>query len=164
VPRRDRFVETWRALGALREEGLVRSIGVSNFRIQDLERLVEDTDVVPSVNQIELHPGFPQDELRAFHDHHGIVTEAWSPIGAGSGLLDDPVVGEIAGAYGRTPAQVVIRWHVQLGNVVIPKSVTPARIVENLDVFDFQLDLAEMAAIGEMPGRRLGPHPDSFGG
>src|SRR5271165_6015252 len=164
VPRRDRFVETWRALEEILGRGAVRAIGVSNFRVPDLERLLEETEVVPAVNQIELHPGFPQDELRAFHAEHGIVTEAWSPLGQGGGLLEAPALLEIARAHGRTPAQVVIRWHVQLGNVVIPKSVTPERIRSNLDVFDFALDDAEMAALVALPGRRIGPHPDSFAG
>jgi 2,5-diketo-D-gluconate reductase A len=162
VPQRDRYVATWRALERIYAEGRARAIGVSNFRVVDLERLARETDVVPAVNQIELHPGFDQAELRAYHAGHGIVTEAWSPLRQGFGLLDNPVVLGIASAQGRSAAQVVLRWHVQLGNMVIPKSVTPARIRANFDIFDFELSPDEMAAISGLTGGRIGPHPDTF--
>jgi len=163
APARDRYVETWRALERLYAEGRVRAIGVSNFTVSHLRRLLDETDVVPAVNQVELHPGFPQEELRAFHAEHGILTEAWSPLGRGHGLLDSAVVTDIATAHDRTPAQVVLRWHVQLGNVVIPKSVHAERIRENARIFDFSLDDADMAALSAMtePGR-VGPDPDTM--
>jgi 2,5-diketo-D-gluconate reductase A len=162
VPKRDRYVETWEALCALREAGRVRSIGVSNFQIEHLERIIEATGVVPAVNQIELHPRLQQAELRRFHSEHGIITEAWSPLGKGE-LLDDPVIEEIAAAHDRTPAQVVLRWHMELGNVVIPKSVTPSRIEENFRVFDFELSDADMRRLSALErGERTGPHPDTF--
>ncbi len=163
IPGKDQYVETWEALGALREEGTVRSIGVSNFQIEHLERIIDATGVVPAVNQIELHPRLQQPELRRFHSEHGILTEAWSPLGKGQ-LLDDPVIEEIASAHGRTPAQIVLRWHIQLGNVVIPKSVTPSRIEENFHVFDFDLGQDEIERLGELDrGERTGPDPDTFG-
>ena len=162
VPQRDRYVATWRALERIYAEGRARAIGVSNFRVVDLERLAGETDVVPAVNQIELHPGFDQAELRAYHAGHGIVTEAWSPLRQGLGLLDNPVVLTIASAHGTSAAQTILRWHIQLGNVVIPKSVTPERIRANFDIFDFALSPGEMAAIGALPGGRIGPHPDIF--
>lgn len=163
TPARDLYIETWQALEKLYADGRVRAIGVSNFTVAHLTRLLAETDVVPAVNQIELHPGFPQEELRALHDAHGIVTEAWSPLGRGHGLLDDDTVARIARAHGRTPAQVVLRWHVQNGFVVIPKSVRPDRIRENAAVFDFALDDDEMAALSAMtqPGR-IGPDPDTM--
>jgi 2,5-diketo-D-gluconate reductase A len=163
IPSKDRYVETWETLCALREEGSVRSIGVSNFQIDHLERIIDATGVVPAVNQIELHPRLQQAELRRFHAERGIITEAWSPLGKGE-LLDDPVIEEIASAHDRTPAQVVLRWHIQLGNVVIPKSVTPSRIEENFRVFDFELGAGEMERLGELNrGERTGPDPDTFG-
>jgi diketogulonate reductase-like aldo/keto reductase len=163
MPGRDIYVETWRALEKIHAEGRARSIGVSNFQIPHLRRLIDECSVVPAVNQIELHPWLQQEELRAFHAEHGIATEAWSPIGQGKGLLDEPVLRELADKHGRTPAQVVLRWHVQLGNVTIPKSVTPSRIRENLDVFGFSLDQADMAAVAGLErGRRLGPDPDTL--
>jgi 2,5-diketo-D-gluconate reductase A len=162
VPSQDQYVATWQALCDLRAEGKARSIGVSNFQVEHLERIIDASDVVPAVNQIELHPRFQQEELRSFHAEHGIHTEAWSPLGQGS-VLEDPVVSEIAEGRGRTPAQVILRWHLQLGNIVIPKSVTPSRIEENFDVFDFELDQQEMDAIGQLDeGQRIGPDPDSF--
>jgi len=164
APARGRYVETWKAFCQLKQEGRARSIGVSNFTIEHLERIIEATGVVPVVNQIELHPRFAQAELRSFHAERGIVTEAWSPLARGGELLDEPVLGEIAAAHQRTPAQVVLRWHVQLGNVVIPKSVTPARIEENSRIFDFSLSEDEMEAIGQLDsGRRIGPDPTTFG-
>jgi len=162
VPAHDRYVDTWRALIELREEGLVRSIGVSNFTERHLERVIAETGVTPVVNQVELHPRLQQPGLRREHRERGIVTEAWSPLAQGE-VLDDPAVVEIAAAHGRTPAQIVIRWHLQLGNVVIPKSVTPARIAENIDVFDFELGAGELERIASLDaGRRIGPDPDLF--
>lgn len=162
VPAADRFVDTFRAFQRLEADGLVRSIGVSNFRVADLERVIGETGQTPSVNQIELHPRLIQRELREYHAEHAIATEAWSPLGQGA-LLDDPVVTRIAGEVGRTPAQVVIRWHLQLGNVVIPKSVTPSRIEENFDVFGFELSAEQMAAVtGLDAGTRTGADPETF--
>jgi diketogulonate reductase-like aldo/keto reductase len=164
APMNDRYVETWEALTDLREEGAARSIGVSNFRIEDLRRIIDATGVVPAVNQIELHPRFPQAELRAFHAEHGILTEAWSPL-AQAAVLDDPVIGEVARRYDRTPAQVILRWHLQLGNVVIPKSVTPGRMEENFLVFDFELTDDDMRAVESLDtGERIGPDPSTFTG
>jgi diketogulonate reductase-like aldo/keto reductase len=160
LPRLDRFLDSWKAMIKLREDGLVRSIGVSNFTAAHIERLEKETGVLPSVNQIELHPLFPQDELRAFHAGKGIVTESWSPLGRGSDLLDDPVVAGVAEAHGVTPGQVILRWHVQLGAVPIPKSGDPERQRANLDVFGFELSEAEMAAIGNREHRRLGGDPE----
>ncbi len=163
VPMADLYVETWKAFDELRREGRIRSIGVSNFTIEHLQRLFDETGVVPTVNQVELHPRFPQDELRAFHAQHGILTEAWAPLGQGRGLLDEPVLAEVGRSKNKSPAQVVLRWHIQLGNIVIPKSVTPARIRENFDVFDFALDDAEMQQISSLAtGERLGPDPRTF--
>jgi 2,5-diketo-D-gluconate reductase A len=162
APTQDRFVETWKAFERIHDEGRARTIGVSNFRIEDLERLGRETGTMPTVNQVELHPRFQQAELRAWHDEHGIATEAWSPLGQGA-LLGEPAIVEIAERHGRTPAQAILRWHLQLGNVVIPKSATPERIRENIEVFDFELGDEEMAAIGEIDtGRRFGPDPATF--
>ncbi|MFJ1808030.1 MULTISPECIES: aldo/keto reductase [unclassified Streptomyces] len=160
LPRVDRFVDSWRAMIKLREDGLVRSIGVSNFTAGHIERLEKETGVLPSVNQIELHPLFPQDELRAFHEAKGIRTESWSPLGRGSALLDDPAVVSVAESLGVTPGQVVLRWHLQLGAVPIPKSSSPERQRANLDVFGFELGPAQLAAIAERPHRRLGGDPE----
>jgi 2,5-diketo-D-gluconate reductase A len=163
LPMFDQYVETWRAFEKLLADGRVRSIGVSNFEIAHLERLLAETDVTPAVNQIELHPQFPQEELRAFHDEHGILTESWGPLGQGKGLLEDPSIVEVAQRKARTPAQVVLRWHLQLGCVVIPKSVNPDRIRENIDLFDFELDDADMAEISKVrTGERLGGDPNVF--
>jgi 2,5-diketo-D-gluconate reductase A len=162
VPARDRYVDTWKTFIELRDEGLVRSIGVSNFQASHVRRLIEETGEAPAINQVELHPHFQQVGLRREHDELGILTEAWSPLAQGQ-VLDEPAVVEIAERHGRTPAQVVIRWHLQLGNVVIPKSVTPERIRQNLDVFDFQLSDAEIEAIDTLDqGRRIGPDPETF--
>lgn len=163
-PGRDAYTDTWRALEQIAADGRARAIGVSNFHPAHLRRLVAGSDTVPAVNQIELHPQLPQTELRTVHAELGIATEAWSPLGQGKGLLDSPVIAKIAARHGRTAAQVVLRWHLQLGNVVIPKSVTPSRIRENTDVFDFALqpeDLAELAVLDD--GTRHGPDPDTFG-
>ncbi|WP_345434954.1 aldo/keto reductase [Microbacterium gilvum] len=146
IPSRDRYVETYRALESLRADGRARSIGVSNFAIAHLDRLLAETEVVPAVNQIELHPLLPQHELRAYGASHGIVTEAWSPLARGR-LLDDPVLAAIARKHGRSTAQVIIRWHLQLGTVVIPKSVSPDRIRANADVFGFALDDDDLRAV-----------------
>jgi 2,5-diketo-D-gluconate reductase A len=162
VPSAGKAVDTWKALVQLRADGRVASIGVSNFRVEDLEAAIEATGVVPAVNQIELHPGLQQDSLRAFHASHGILTEAWSPLGRGA-ALSDPVIGRIASGLGRTPAQVVLRWHLQLGNVVIPKSVTPLRIRENFDLNGFALSDEDIGAIGALDaGARIGPDPGAF--
>jgi 2,5-diketo-D-gluconate reductase A len=163
TPKRDLYVETWRALEQLYADGRVRAIGVSNFTVAPLQRLLDEATVVPAVNQIELHPGFPQEQLREFGNRHGIVTESWSPLGRGHGLLESPVVTAIADAHGKTPAQVVLRWHLQLGCVVIPKSMHVERIKENFDVFDVVLTDAEMATLSALtePGR-VGPDPDEF--
>ena len=164
-PAKGLYVETWKALVRLREEGRVRSIGVSNFTPETLERIADATGVVPSVNQIELHPRFQQRAMRALHQRLGIVTQSWSPLGRGH-LDASPVLAEIAAAHGKSWAQVVIRWHLQSGLAVIPKSATPTRIAANRDVFDFALSDAEMAAIGELqdPGGRGGSHPDDVNG
>lgn len=157
LPRVDKYVDSWRAFIELRERGLVRSIGVSNFTPEYLTRLVLETGIAPAVNQVEMHPLFPQAKLRAFHDAHNIVTQAWSPLGSRHAkIADNPVIGDIAGAHGVTPTQVVLRWHLQLGSIPIPKSGDPARQRENLDVFDFELADAEIAAISALDsGRRL---------
>ena len=149
VPSEDRFVDTWRAFERIHEEGRARTIGVSNFRVEDLERLEAETEARPTVNQIELHPRLQQAELRAWHADHGVVTEAWSPLAQGE-LLDDETIVAIAERHGKTPAQAVLRWHLQLGNVVFPKSVTPERIRENIELFDFELSDAEMAEFARM--------------
>lgn len=162
VPTEDRFVDTWRAFERIREEGRARTIGVSNFRIEDLERLERETWARPTINQVELHPLFQQAELRPWLAERGIATEAWSPLAQGAVLGDETIVA-IADRHGKTPAQAVLRWHLQLGNVVIPKSVTPERIPENIEVFDFELSDEEMAAIGQLDtGRRGGPDPATF--
>ena len=163
VPSRDLYVESWKALIKLREEGLAASIGVSNFQIAHLERLKAETGVVPAINQVELHPRFQQKALRAYHAKEGIATEAWSPLGQGT-LLSDPALTAIGKKYGKSSAQVILRWHLDIGNVVIPKSVTPARIVENFQVFDFKLAPEDIAAIEKLddPKGKIGPDPDSF--
>jgi len=160
LPRVDKYVDSWRAMIKLREDGLVRSIGVSNFTTEHIERLEKETGVLPSVNQIELHPLFPQDELRAFHTAKGIVTESWSPLGRGSDLLDDPVLVRIAEAFGVTPGQVVLRWHTQLGAVPIPKSSNPERQRQNLDVHGFELGPEQLRAVSDRAHRRLGGDPE----
>ncbi len=162
VPSKDAYVDTWRALLELRSQGRIRAAGVCNFQPAHLQRLLDETGELPALNQIELHPRLQQAELRAFHAQHGVVTEAWSPLASG-GLLSDPVIAGIAQRLSRTPAQVILRWHLQLGNVVIPKSVTPSRIAENFAIFDFALDPADLAAIeGLNRDERTGPDPDTF--
>ncbi|MFF4400970.1 aldo/keto reductase [Streptomyces sp. NPDC001480] len=155
-----KYVDSWKAMVKLRQDGLVRSIGVSNFTPEHIGRIEKETGVLPAVNQIELHPLFPQEELRAFHADKGIVTESWSPLGRGSRILDDPTVITVAEALGVTPAQVVLRWHVQLGAVPIPKSADPARQRQNLDVFGFELGPAQMTVIADQVRRRLGGDPE----
>jgi len=162
LPAQDRFLDTWRAFERIREEGGARSIGVSNFRVEDLERLEREAEQRPTVNQIELHPRLQQAELRAWHEDHGIATEAWSPLAQGD-LLEDGTIETIAAHHERTPAQVILRWHLQVGNVVIPKSATPERIRENFELFDFALSEDDMAAIERLDaGERVGPDPGSF--
>jgi len=162
MPARQRYVETWKAFEKLRSDGRVRSIGVSNFHISHLRRLLDAVEVVPAVNQIELHPNLPQEELRAFHAEHGIVTEAWSPLARGKLLRDRTIIG-LAQKYDKTPAQIVLRWHIEMGIVAIPKSVTPSRIRENIDVVDFELAADDLVAIAELNnGRRTGMDPDTF--
>ncbi|WP_285246152.1 aldo/keto reductase [Pseudarthrobacter sp. efr-133-R2A-89] len=160
-PRRGLFPETYRALETLYREGRVRAIGVSNFQPAHLDRLLQSAEVVPAVNQIELHPWLQQEELRSKHADLGIRTEAWSPLGRGQ-VLSDPVIEACAAEHGRTPAQVILRWHMQLGNVAIPKASSEARIRENLDVFGFDLSERDLAAITALDrGQRTGSHPDN---
>ncbi|GAB2507738.1 aldo/keto reductase [Nocardia heshunensis] len=162
VAQADKYVDTFRAFQKLKAEGRVASIGVSNFGRAELERLIAETGETPVLNQIELSPNLIQAELREFHAAHGIATEAWSPLGRGA-ALKDPAIVAIAAETGRTPAQVIIRWHLQLGNVVIPKSVTPSRIRENFDVFGFELTEAQINAITALDaGTRVGPNPATF--
>ncbi|MFJ8442589.1 aldo/keto reductase [Kitasatospora griseola] len=157
------YLNVWRAFEQLLADGRVRAIGVSNFRVPDLELLLQETSVVPALNQVELHPYFPQAELRALHAEHGIATEAWSPLGQGGDLLAEPALLKIAEKHGRSAAQVVLRWHLQSGVIAIPKSVTPARIRENLDVTGFELDAEDLAAIAAVEtGKRIGPDPAEF--
>lgn len=163
LPSKGLAVDTYKAFEKIQADGRAKSIGVSNFLPEHLEQLLAETSVVPAVNQIELHPHLQQHALREFHAEQGIATEAWSPLGQGKGLLEVPAIVAIARKHDRTPAQVVLRWHVQLGNVVIPKSVTPSRIKENIDVFGFELDPEDMAAISALnEDRRLGPDPVTF--
>src|ERR1700722_9910809 len=159
VPTLNKFVDTFKAFAYLRDQGRIRSIGVSNF---EPEHLVDAPGIVPAVNQVELHPRLPQTKLRETHARLGIATEAWGPLGQGSLLRDTTITG-IAEGCGRTPAQVLIRWHIQLGNIVIPKSVNPERIASNFDVFDFELSESDMASISSLDdGNRLGPDPRTF--
>jgi 2,5-diketo-D-gluconate reductase A len=158
------FVSTWQTLEEFRRDGRARSIGVSNFQTAHLERLANETDTVPSVNQIEVHPYFVNDEVRQYCNEHGIAVEAWSPIAQGK-VLDDPVVTAIAEAAGKSPAQVVLRWHIQRGDIVFPKSVTPKRIEENFALFDFELsghDVDALTALDKGEDGRTGPNPDTF--
>ena len=159
-PHRGRYVDSWKALVRLQSEGRVGAIGVSNFAPEHLERIIAETGVTPVVNQVELHPRFQQRALRAVHDRLGIATQSWSPLGQGT-LLEDPTIAAVAAKHGKTPAQTIIRWHLDSGLIVIPKSVTPSRIWDNIDVFDFQLDaedLAKMAGLDDLGGR-IGPDP-----
>ncbi|WP_436739689.1 aldo/keto reductase [Streptomyces sp. BBFR102] len=163
MPAKDTAVDTFKAFEKIYSEGRARAIGVSNFLPEHLERLIDATSVIPAVNQIELHPHLQQRAAREYHDQQGITTEAWSPLGQGKGLLEVPAIVAVARKHNVSPAQVVLRWHVQLGNVAIPKSVTPSRIVENIDIFGFELDTEDMAAIRALnEDRRLGPDPARF--
>lgn len=163
VPKQDRYVETWKALLHLREEGRVRAVGVCNFHVPHLQRLLDETGELPAINQVELHPYLQQRELREFHAANGILTEAWSPLASGGDVLNDETVTRIAEKHGVTPAQAILRWHLDIGNVVIPKSVTPSRIRENFDIFGFSLDAEDLAAIETLDrGHRTGPNPDEF--
>jgi 2,5-diketo-D-gluconate reductase A len=162
MPAKSAFVDTFKAFAHLRDQGRIRSIGVSNFEPEHLRILVDGTGIVPAVNQIELHPLLQQLQLREVHAQLGIATEAWSPLGQGS-LLSNPAVTAVADARGKTPAQILIRWHIQLGNIVIPKSVTPERIVSNFDVFDFELSAQDVTSISSLGDEtRLGPEPRTF--
>jgi 2,5-diketo-D-gluconate reductase A len=163
LPGRGLVADTWRAMEKLYHDGRIRAIGVSNFHPHHLRALIDHADVVPTVNQVELHPYLQQEEVRAANTELGVATEAWAPLARGGELLADPVVRHLADKHGRTPAQVVLRWHIQMDTIVIPKSVTPSRIVENFDIFDFELDESQMAAIaGLNRNERTGPDPDSF--
>lgn len=163
VPEVDKYVDTWKAFEKIYAEGRAKAIGLSNFHPAHIQRLLSETEIAPVIDQIELHPQLQQAELRAFNARHNIATEAWSPLGQGKGLLEDARLAAIADKHGKSPAQVVLRWHLDLGNVVIPKSVTPSRIKENIDVFDFELDADDLATIdGLDSGNRLGPDPETF--
>jgi len=158
------YVSTWKALEEFHSDGRARSIGVSNFQVEHLARLASESDTVPAVNQIEVHPYLTNDAVRAYGQEHGIVTEAWSPIAQG-GVLEDPTITQVAEKAGKTPAQVVLRWHIQRGDIVFPKSVTPSRMEENFALFDFELDPADMEEITGLDRAedgRTGPHPDTF--
>ncbi|MFJ8046238.1 aldo/keto reductase [Kitasatospora sp. NPDC096147] len=159
----DSFLNIWTVFEKLAADGRARSVGVSNFGPEQLDKLRERSALVPVLNQVELHPHFPQHELRAYHAEHGIATEAWSPLGQGKALLAEPALAKVAEKHGRTVAQVVLRWHLQSGIIAIPKSVTPSRIRENLDVAGFELDAEDLAAIASVEtGERLGPDPQQF--
>ena len=162
----DAYVDVWRTLEELQAEGGARSIGVSNFLVAHLKKLAEETETVPAVNQIELHPFFQNAEVKAYGEARGIATEAWAPIARGGSLLEEPAIVKIAASHERTPAQIVLRWHVERGNIVFPKSARSERLRENLSLFDFALEADELARIDELdegePGR-TGPHPDAFG-
>jgi 2,5-diketo-D-gluconate reductase A len=163
-PSQGKYVEAWRALVQLQKDGLVRSIGVSNFTAEHLARIIDDTGVAPAVNQVELHPRFPQEELRRVHEQLGVRTEAWSPMGKRRAPLDEDAVTAAAEAHGVSPGQVILRWHVQLGSLPIPKSADPGRQAQNLDVFGFELTDAEVAAVSglaEPDGRLFGGDPDT---
>ena len=166
VPAIDHYVDAWKGMIELQKEGLVKSIGVCNFQVHHLQRLIDETGVVPVINQIELHPLMQQRQLHAWNATHKIQTESWSPLAqGGEGVFDQKIIRDLADKYGKTPAQIVIRWHLDNGLVVIPKSVTPSRIAENFDVWDFRLDKDELGEIAKLDqGKRLGPDPDQFGG
>ena len=158
------FVSTWQTLEEFKRDGRARSIGVSNFQVSHLQRLERDTDTTPAVNQIEVHPYFGNGEVRDYGREHGIVTQAWAPLARGT-VADDPDVMRIAAAAGRSPAQVVLRWHIQRGDVVFPKSVTPQRVSDNFALFDFELsdtDMASLTALDKGEAGRTGPNPDQF--
>jgi len=158
------FVSTWKTLEEFKSDGRARSIGVSNFQVEHLERLAAETGTVPAANQIEVHPYLTNDAVRGYGREHGIATEAWSPIAQG-GVLDDPTIAQVADKVGKTPAQVALRWHIERGDIVFPKSVTPSRMKENFELFDFELEPADMDAISALDqgeDGRTGPHPDTF--
>ncbi|GAA2054644.1 aldo/keto reductase [Catenulispora yoronensis] len=164
VPEQDLYIESWRALEKIASDGRARAVGVSNFTAETLDRLLKEGTRTPAINQIELHPYFPQAAMREYNRKHGIATEAWSPLGQGGDLLKEPLLTTLGDRYGKSPAQVVLRWHLQLGNVVIPKSVTPSRIRENFEVFDFELtpeEVDQITALGS-DGGRIGPDPATF--
>jgi 2,5-diketo-D-gluconate reductase A len=161
LPAKDRYVETWRALVRLREEGRIRSIGVSNFEPHHIDRLLDATGVAPAVNQVELHPEFSQPALRRYHEERGILTQAWRPLGKGQSLKS-PAVATIAGKHGKSAAQIILRWHFELGVLAIPKSERADRLRENISIFDFQLDAEDRKLLATLEsGRRLGGHPDT---
>lgn len=166
IPSQNKFVEAWQALEEIYRDGRARAIGVSNFTAHHLGRLFAETEVIPALNQIELHPYFSQHAMREYDSEHQVVTEAWSPIGGqGGSVLSDATIGMLAKKYGKSPAQVVLRWHIEIGNVVIPKSTHPERMAENLDIFDFELDDDDLAMISGLDrGGRVGPDPDTFTG
>lgn len=159
-PHRNLYVDTWKAMIQLQRHGRVKSIGVSNFAVEHLNKLLDSSSVVPAVNQIELHPHFQQTELRAFHEKHNIKTEAWSPLGQGQ-VINDPVIKKIAEKHKKTPAQIILRWHMDSGLIAIPKSITPSRIQENIHIFDFKLDTDDLSAIKKIDSKdgRIGPDP-----
>lgn len=164
LPDRDQFVSTWRTYERLLEQGKTRAIGVSNFKPAHLDRLLDETGTVPAVNQIQLNPQVPREEQRTYNASHGIVTESWSPLGAGNDLLDSPILRQVGEVYGKSPAQVVLRWHVQLGLVAIPKSVSRDRLAANLDVFDFELSDRDLQAIDRLSlGQDAGVDSDAVG-
>lgn len=163
MPKHDEYVETYKALEKLYKDGRVKAIGVSNFEIEHLERLMKETEIKPVVNQVECHPHMVQQELKDFCKRHDIFIEAWSPLEQGGDVLENEVVTEIAKKHGKTPAQVVLRWHIQNDTVVIPKSVTPSRIEENFQIFDFELSAEDMDGITKLDiGRRKGPNPNDM--
>ena len=163
LPGKDLYVETWKGLEKAHSDGRATAIGVSNFTDEHLDRLARETDTVPAVNQIELHPHMQQMAMRSYDERHGIATEAWSPIGQGKDVLEESVIVDIAQKHDKSPAQVVLRWHIQLGTVIFPKSVTPERVRENMAIFDFDLTAEEMESIaGLEKAERLGPDPDKF--
>ncbi len=163
TPQFDQYVDTYKALEKLYHDGRVKAIGVCNFEIEHLERVLKECEVKPVLNQVECHPYLAQNELRAFCEQHDIFLEAWSPLDQGGDVLKDEVVAKLAGAHGKTPAQIVLRWHLQRQTIAIPKSVTPSRILENIDVFDFQLSDSDMEKINGLDcNRRKGPHPNEL--
>ena len=160
TPEKDRYVDTWKALLELRGSGRVRAVGVCNFTIEHLQRLLDETGELPAINQVELHPHLQQPELREFHEANGVLTEAYSPLASGGAVLSDETIAQVAAKHGVTPAQAILRWHTQLGNVVIPKSVTPSRIAENFDLFGFELDADDLSTFARLDrGERVGADP-----
>ncbi|GAA2739534.1 aldo/keto reductase [Pedococcus aerophilus] len=163
TPEKDNYVDTWKALLELRSSGRVKAVGVCNFNIEHLQRLLDETGELPAINQVELHPHFQQQALREFHEANGVLTEAYSPLASGGAVLSDEAIAEIAAKHGVSPAQAILRWHTQIGNVVIPKSVTPSRIAENFDIFGFELDGEDLSAFARLDrGERVGADPLEF--